>query len=115
MCQKQGSFAAMSQTRKAGYKVCNPSTGKPIRRSDKQHRCFKLANNAGDNNCFLNVVIQNFWHMEAMRQTLKSVIRWEHPVHPGAKVNQVFYQLSTLCNQILDADEQDELTVDLLK
>ena len=35
----------------------NPSSGKPIRDTDKQHKLFKLTNNVGDNNCFLNVFL----------------------------------------------------------
>jgi len=49
----------------------NPSSGKPIRENDKQHKVFKLTNNVGDNNCFLNVFLQNFWHLEGFRNTLK--------------------------------------------
>ena len=37
--------------------IINPSTDKPIRPTDKQLLIFKLSNNDGDNNCFLNVFI----------------------------------------------------------
>ena len=98
------------------YCSLNPSSGKPIRKNDKQHRVFKLTNNVGDNNCFLNVFLQNFWHLEGFRSTLKQVIRWkERNVRPGHKVNQLFSQLAILCNQILDVNEEEELTVDILK
>ena len=28
-----------------------------------------LVNNRGENNCFLNVVIQSLWHLESFRST----------------------------------------------
>ena len=113
-----GSIPADQQRdKKKNNAQVNPSNNRPIRASDKQYRLFKLSNNIGDNNCFLNVIIQNFYHLEAFRETLKRVIRWKKPrqFNLGQGVNQVFEQLCILCNQILDAEDESFITVDIFK
>ena len=65
------------------------------------------------------MIIQNLWHLEAFRQTLKQVIRWQEPdpVVAGQESagNQLFKELFLLCRKILQASEEEELQVDPLK
>jgi hypothetical protein len=43
---------------------------------NSQYLIFKLRNDVGENTCFINVVIQNIWHLETFNKTLKRIVRW---------------------------------------
>jgi Ubiquitin carboxyl-terminal hydrolase len=63
-----------------------------------------LRNRAGENNCFLNVVIQSLWHLESFR---KRFWAWNEEHHDHrAPVSCVFCALSVVFTQYAFCDEE---------
>lgn len=67
-----------------------------------------LENRGGDNNCFLNVVLQVLWHTDAFRMTLEQIIESERKIEESMssiKTNSVeneFTLLKAVCELFAD-------------
>ena len=78
----------------------------------RQNMLFRLVNEQQANNCFVNVVIQNLWHVRGFQYVLKDVIL-EGPrlqEHHGI----VFY-LARLLKEIKESNEGSVHSVSALK
>lgn len=73
---------------------------------------FKLVNDQRSNNCFVNVVVQNFWHLNGFAFAMKDTILESSRLRPQ---NGVLYQLSRLLKKIKESNEFELHTVAELK
>lgn len=63
---------------------------------------FGLENSAMANNCFINVVVQNIWHLSGFKHVLKDSIMATKSLNPG-KDDKVMCELSNLLRDIKES------------
>ena len=73
---------------------------------------FGLTNAHQSNNCFINVVIQNIWHLTGFQHVLKQVIL-ELP--RLSQSDGIIFHLSKLLKEIKESDEGSVHSVSALK
>ena len=107
--QAEEQEAEQEERKSAGGKRSGP-------KKNSQLKVFYLENELGSNSCFLNVVIQNFWHLEGFRKALKAVIRWrrEQEVESSA-ANPTFEALVEAMNRLFVTEEYTIASLDQLK
>mmetsp|Transcript_702 Transcript_702/g.974 ORF Transcript_702/g.974 Transcript_702/m.974 type:complete len:129 (+) Transcript_702:319-705(+) len=75
---------------------------------------FGLENDEMANNCFINVVVQNIWHLNGFKHVLKQTILEAENLQKSAS-DQIMYELAHLLREIKESREGDIHSVADLK
>ena len=78
----------------------------------RQNMLFRLMNDNNANNCFVNVVVQNFWHLNGFQHALKQIIL-EFP--RLKKEDGIVYYFAKLLKEIKESHEGAVHSVAALK
>ena len=74
---------------------------------------FKLVNEQQSNNCFVNVVVQNFWHLSGFVYALRDIILEADKL--SRQEDGVLYELAQLLRDIKESAEGSTHSVANLK
>ena len=70
----------------------------------RKNMLFGLENNDYANNCFMNVVVQNIWHLNGFVHVLKDVILETESLDPNSH-DKIMYELAHLLRNIKESKE----------
>ena len=65
----------------------------------RQNMLFRLENEDLANNCFINVVVQNIWHLNGFKHVLKEIILEYDSLNRDSS-DRIMYELSKLLKEI---------------
>lgn len=90
------------------------TAGGQVVRRFRQNMIFGLKNNNNLNNCFINCVIQNIWHLNGFKFILREAILAKDTLDKGHS-NIIMYELATLLKAIKEGEEGAVYSVTPLK
>ena len=93
---------------------------------DFQTKIIKFTNQYNQNNCFLNVVVQNIWHLPAFKPVILQVIKNWQAAQIKKELNfvekalspmksKLFLALGQFLNELYECEEDSTLNVYPLK